>query len=181
MHFILIILTLVLAVIAIWFIVTYNSFVNLRNKVEEAFSTMDVYMKKRFDLIPSLVETVKGYAGHESSTLESLTRQRTNALTRNELLSAENGISKAIGKIMVVAESYPDLKANQNFLDLQNQLVIIEDEIACSRRYYNGSVRELNTKVQSFPSNLVASMFKIQEATMFEASVSERQVVEVTI
>lgn len=167
----------VVGIIVIAGIVMYNSFVSLRNKVNEAFSTMDVYMKKRFDIIPNLVSVVKGYAGHESEVLQKLTETRANATNRNEQLSAEANITKALDQIMVTVEKYPDLKANQNFLELQEQLVQIENDIASARRYYNGSVREMNTSIQSFPNNLIAGMFGFKAAPMFEAKDSERQVV----
>jgi len=167
----------VVGIIVIAGIVMYNSFVSLRNKVNEAFSTMDVYMKKRFDIIPNLVSVVKGYAGHESEVLQKLTETRANATNRNEQLSAEANITKALDQIMVTVEKYPDLKANQNFLELQEQLVQIENDIASARRYYNGSVREMNTSIQSFPNNLIAGMFGFKTAPMFEAKDSERQVV----
>lgn len=167
----------IIAVLAVMVIATYNSFVSLRNKVNEAFSTMDVYMKKRFDLIPNLVEVVKGYASHEAKTLEEVTAMRNNANSVKDQLSAEANITKTLANVMAVVEKYPDLKADKNFLDLQKQLTQIEDDIACSRRYYNGSVREMNNKVQSFPNNILAGIFGFKSMPMFEASMEERKTV----
>ncbi len=177
------IIVLVILVLLVLFVInTYNSLVVLRTRVEEAFATMDVYLKKRFDLIPNLVSTVKGYAKYESSTLEKVMKMRTqgySGMSTAEKVDTENKISQEIGKLLAVAEAYPDLKANQNFLDLTSQLTQIEGEIAESRKYYNACVRVYNTKVQMFPSNIVASIFKFTTEKMFEAAAEERQNVKV--
>lgn len=167
-----------LLVVLLW---GYNSLVTLRNKVNEAFATMDVLLKKRFDLIPSLVEVVKGYARHESDVLLEVTNKRTTA-NRGAQLNGEVKISDALKSLFVVAEDYPDLKANGNFLKLQDQLVKMEDEISLSRRYYNGSVREFNNRCQVFPMNLIANMFGFKPMPMFSVdSNAERQAVNVNI
>lgn len=152
----------VIAVIAVvaWYFSTYNALVRLKNKVEEAWATIDVYLKKRFDLIPNLVETVKGYASHETQTLEKVIAARNiagSATTGEARIAAEKELSSSLRTFLnVVSESYPDLKANTNFLDLQNQLKQIEGELEGARRYYNGNVKAFNTKIEVFPSNLVA-------------------------
>lgn len=143
-------------VIALYAVGGYNSLVSLRNQVEEAFSTMDVYLTKRYDLIPNLVETVKGYAKHEKETLEAVISARNkavNATTMEGKIEAENAMSGVIGRLFALAESYPDLKANTNFLDLQNQLKSIEDDIANARKYFNGVTRQYNTKRLIFSVN----------------------------
>lgn len=178
-----IISAVIIVIIIVYFVAIYNSFISMRNGVEEAFSTMDVYLKKRYDLIPNLVETVKGYAKHEKSTLENVTAARNNAMdakSMEETLAAQGGLTETLGKLFALAESYPDLKANTNFLDLQNQLNQIETEIAQSRKYYNAIVRQFNTKVESFPSNIIASMFKFVRKPMYEVDdEQERQNVKV--
>lgn len=171
---------IVLVVVCLYVLSTYNSFVQLRNKVDEAFSTMDVYLKKRFDLIPNLVATVKGYAKHEAETLEKVVAMRSGAKTQDEMVEAEKQMTQAIRQVMVTVEAYPDLKANSNFQDLQRQLSAIEEDIANSRRYYNGSVRQYNDKVQMAPSNLVANIFGFTTRKMFEVdSAEERKNVKV--
>ena len=149
----------------------------------EAFSTMDVYLKKRFDLIPNLVETVKGYSTHEKSTLEEVTKARasvSSATTTESRLEAEGQLSQALGRLMMVSEAYPDLKANVNFMDLQSQLKLMESEIASSRKYYNGVVKTYNIKVESIPSNIVAKLCKFHQRPLFEVdNVEERQNVKV--
>ena len=151
----------VLVVISIvaWWVSTYNGFVKLKNKVEEAWATIDVYLKKRFDLIPNLVETVKGYASHESETLEKVVAARNIALgatTADEKIKAENNLTNSLRTFLnVVSESYPQLKANENFIDLQNQLKMIESELESARRYYNGNVKTFNTMLETIPSSLV--------------------------
>ena len=155
---ILVIVIVVLVLLVLFLMSSYNKLVRLSNKVDEGFSTMDVYLKKRFDLIPNLVETVKGYAKHEADTL----------------------ITNAIQGIFAVAEQYPDLKANTNFMDLQNQLKKVEEDIANSRKYYNALVREYNDVIMSVPTNIVASLFHFEKKTMFEvANASERENVQV--
>lgn len=171
----------VLAVLAVlYFISTNNAFVALQNKIEEAFSTMDVYLVKRAELIPNIVATVKGYAKHETETLEKVIAARNSAVTASDKIAADTELTKAVRQIFALAESYPELKANTNFLNLQQQLSSIEEDIATSRRYYNGVVRQYNTKLQSFPSSLVASAKGLVRQPMFEVSDdSQRQNVKV--
>ncbi|MDO4860729.1 MAG: LemA family protein [Bacillota bacterium] len=180
---ILIVVIAVVVILLLWFVGAYNGFVKLKNRVEEAFATMDVYMKKRFDLIPNLVETVKGYAAHEATTLQNVVEARNmaqNAKTVEEKIEGENALTGTLKTLFAVAENYPDLKANQNFLDLQNQLKAVEGDIANSRKYYNATVREYNTKAESFPSNIIAGMFHFERKPMFEVdSEEERQNVNV--
>ena len=156
---ILIAVAVVIGVVA-WWVTTYNEFVKLKNKVEEAWATIDVYLKKRFDLIPNFVETVKGYAKHESETLEKVVAARNIALgakTPDEKIAAENNLTNSLRTFLnVVSESYPQLKANANFIELQNQLTQIEEELESARRYYNGNVKTFNTKIETIPSSLVA-------------------------
>jgi Uncharacterized conserved protein len=172
-----------IVIIGLWLILSRNSFVSIKNQVEEAFSTMDVYLKKRYDLIPNLVETVKGYATHESETFTKVTAARTaamNSTSIDEKIANENALSGTLKSLFAVAEAYPQLQANTNFLDLQQQLKMLEDEIANSRKYYNAVVRTMNTKVESFPSNLVASMFGFKKHPFFEVgSAEERENVQV--
>ena len=155
-----VVIALVIALVA-WYISTRNAFVRLKNKVEEAWATIDVYLKKRYDLIPNLVETVKGYAKHESETLEKVVAARNvsaSAKSPEEKIQAANQLSSSLRTLFTaVSESYPDLKANANFLDLQNQLKNIEGELEGSRRYYNGVVKSFNTKLELFPANIVGS------------------------
>jgi len=168
----LIILAIVVAV-GLYVMVTYNGLVRVRQMVQEAWSGIDVQLKRRADLIPNLVETVKGYAKHEKETLEQVTEMRTRAqaVPAGDIAgraAAEGMLSQALGRLMAVAEAYPDLKANENFLDLQQSLDKLEGEIQMARRYYNGSARELNVKVESFPSNLIANTFGFTKADYFE-------------
>ena len=174
----------VLILIAIYVLVTYNSLVRLNNSVKEAFATMDVYLKKRWDLIPNLVETVKGYAKHEKETLQSVINLRNSIyddMSQNEKIEANEKINSGISKIIALAESYPDLKANQNFLNLSNQLSKIEEDIANSRKYYNAVVKNMNNKILMFPSNIVAKIFGYKELKMFEAQKSERENVRIEL
>ena len=171
-----------LLILFVW--LTYNSLVQLRNKVKEAFSTMDVYLKKRYDLIPSLVDIVKGYAKHETDALQEVTKMRVNAQKGGlgTAIDSEVKIGDALQSLLVVVEKYPDLKANANFLDLQERLSKMEEEIAFSRRYYNGSVREYNNKCQMFPLNLIAGMFGFNTLPMYQVeSEQERKVVDVNL
>ena len=174
----------VVVVLVVLVLVTYNSLIQLRNKVKEAFSTMDVYLKKRYDLIPNLVDIVKGYAKHESDTLQEVTKMRVNAQKGdlNTAIDSEVKIGDALQSLLVVVEKYPDLKANTNFLDLQERLSKMEEEIAFSRRYYNGSVREYNNNCQMFPFNLIAGMFGFKAMPMYQVeSEQERKVVDVKL
>lgn len=168
----------IVAIILIWVIASYNGFVKLKNSIEEAFSTMDVYLKKRYDLIPNLVETVKGYAKHESETLEKVIQARNFAVgAKNveEKLAGENMLSGTLKSLFAVAESYPDLKANTNFMDLQKQLQLLENEIASSRKYYNAVVKTYNTKREMFPSVIIAGLFKFEKKPLFEVSTEQER------
>lgn len=161
-------IVLILGII-IW--VTYNSLVTLKMRVDEAWSDITIQLKRRLDLIPNLVNSVKGYASHESGVFEKVTEARANALNAQsvqETAQAENQFEGALKSLFAVAESYPDLKANQNFMQLQQELVDTEDKIQAARRFYNGGVRELNTKIQIFPNNLFAGMLGFKEREFFE-------------
>jgi len=169
---VLILLVIGVAVIGVG-VALYNGLIRLRNVVQESWRQIDVELNRRHDLIPNLVETVKGYASHERGTLEAVTNARAAAAAPGsspaQQAQQENVLTQALGRLFAVAEAYPDLKANQNFLDLQRQLAETEDRIAASRRYYNANVRSLNTKVETVPSNIVAGMFQIERAEYFEA------------
>ena len=176
---------IVVVLLIILFVGAYNSFVRLKNVVEEAWATIDVYLKKRYDLIPNLVETVKGFAKHESETLQKVIASRNIAMqasTGEAKIAAEKELTNNLKTLFnVVAEPYPQLQANTNFLDLQNQLKQIENELASARKYYNGTVKTLNTKIEMFPSNLVASMMKLKKYPYFELdSEEERKNVKVS-
>ena len=165
----------VVIILLIWFIATRNKLVVADTNVEEAFSGMDIYMKKRYDLIPNLVETVKGYAAHESETLENVIAARNAAYgasrtDKEGVAKAESQLTSAISRLMVVAEQYPSLKADAQFLDLQKQLQSIETDIAQSRKYYSGSVKQYNQLVRMFPSSIVASLSGFKTAAYFEIS-----------
>ncbi len=178
MMIILLIILIIAAIIIIWPVTTYNGFIKSRNSIDEAFSTMDVYLKKRFDLIPNLVETVKAYASHEKETLQAVISARTHvqsAGTDTERLKAEGELTGTLRSLFAVAEAYPDLKANAGFLDLQSQLKSVEDDIANSRKYYNGCVKAFNNKCQMFPSSIIAGMFHFEPRTMFEVSSEEER------
>ncbi len=165
-----IIILIILALIVIWLIAGYNGFISSKNDVEESWSAMDVFLKKRYDLIPNLVNTVKGYAEHEKSTLESVIKARNSAAAAQSVedrVKGEGELNGALRKLFALAESYPDLKANQNFLNLQNQMKDLEEDIANARRYYNACVKALNNKCQKFPSNLIAQLFHFEPAEMF--------------
>ncbi len=166
-------------IIALWVMLVYNTLITMRNNVDEGFSTMDVYLKKRYDLIPNLVETVKGYAKHESETLENVVKARNlamNATNLQDKMANEANLSKELKTLLnVVVEQYPDLKANQNFIELQSTLKQVETEIAHSRKYYNGAVKVYNVKREVFPSNLVAKRFKFDKRDMFEVEEAEER------
>ena len=163
----------IVAVVALYAIVIYNGLVKARQMKEEAWSGIDVQLKRRTDLIPNLIETVKGYAAHEKGTLENVVelRNRAQAVPSGDVAgraAAEGMLSQALGRLFALAEAYPDLKANQNFAELQRSLETTEGEIQMARRYYNGAARDLNVRVESFPSNLVANTFKFEKAPFFE-------------
>jgi|SRR5665648_19781 len=171
----------IVVVAAIFMWAAYNSLVTLRVRVNEAWSDITVQLKRRLDLIPNLVNTVQGYAKHEKSVFEEVTAARSNALNAQsveETAKSENMLSGALKSMFAVAEAYPDLKANQNFLELQNELVDTEDKIQASRRFYNGGVRDLNTKIQIFPNNIFASMLGFKKCDFFELDSAEQAVAE---
>ncbi len=165
------IIIIFLALLVVWFIFVYNRFVRLVNRGKEAWSDIEVQMKRRYDLIPNLVSTVKGYAEHESKTLESVVEARNvamNAKTASEHSQAENMLSDTLKSIFALSESYPDLKANTNFLELQKELSDTENKIQASRRFYNTNVRDLNTSIEVFPSNIVAKIFGFGKMDFFD-------------
>ncbi len=179
-----IVVAAVIILLACWLIGTYNAFVRLRNKTEEAFSAMDVSLKKRYDLIPNFVETVKGYAKHERETLEAVIaarNQAVNSRSAEETIKNENLLDSMLKNLFALTESYPNLKADQNFLALQNQLSRIEEEIAGSRRYYNGVINKYNTRIEMFPGNLLAGLFGFHRKPLYEVQeIYERDNVKVT-
>lgn len=172
-----IIVLIVVLLAVLWLVASYNTLVRLRVSRENAFANIDIQLKQRYDLIPQLVSTVKGYATHERELLESVTRARTAAMsatTTNEKIEADNVLSNALAGLRVSLEAYPDLKANQNFLQLQGEISDIENKLAAARRFFNSTTRELNVTVQSFPTNLLAGMFGFKTEPMFEISANER-------
>ena len=174
----------VIILIIIYAFILYNNFISLDNKVKEAFSTMDVYLKKRWDLIPNLVETVKGYTKYEEETLTKVTKLRNNVyneMTNDEKIINNEELSSDVSKIMALKEAYPELKANENFIDLSNKLTKIEDDIANARKYYNGTVRIYNNKVQMFPNNIFAKIFGYKTKRMFEASLEDKQNIRINL
>lgn len=171
-----------IALIVLWFIVTYNSLVALKNRASEAWSDIDVQLKRRYDLIPNLIETVKGYAKQEEKVLTQVTEARTNAMKAQSPQSkaqAENMLSETLKSLFAVSEAYPDLKSSQNFLQLQGELTDTEDKIQASRRFYNTNVRDLNTAIESFPTNLIAGMVGAVKREFFEAAGTEKEPVKV--
>jgi len=170
-----IVIAVIVVLLVLFVIVAYNGLVKARNRVDNAFSQIEVQQKRRYDLIPNLVETVKGYAAHERETLESVTQARANAISAqqtgdvHEQAQAENVLTGALKSLFAVAEAYPDLKANQNFLQLQEELTATEDRIAYSRQFFNDSVLSYNTAIQSFPRNLLAGMFNFEKRDFFDA------------
>jgi len=179
-----IIIAAVVLVLVMYIVGTYNSLVSLRNKVRDQWAQIDVVLKRRADLIPNLVETVKGYASHEKETLDAVISARNkgvNANTTEEKMKASGELTAALGRIFALSEAYPDLKANANFMDLQNQLKDTEDKITYSRQFYNDSVLSYRNKIEMFPSNIVASMFgfKQSDAVFFEAAETDREVPQV--
>ena len=173
----LIIILVVVAVLVLGCISIYNNLVRMRNNRENAFANIDVQLKQRHDLIPQLVATVKGYAEHEKTLLESVTNARTaamNATTINDKIQAENALSNALAGLKVSVEAYPDLKANANFMQLQGEIADIENKLAATRRFFNSATKELNNAVQTFPSNIFAGMFGFHTEPMFEVPAAER-------
>ena len=171
-------------VIAFWLIVTYNGLITSRNRVDEAWSDIDVQLKRRYDLIPNLVSTVKGYAAHEAGTLEKVITARNAAMSAagpHDKAEAENMLSGTLKSLFALSENYPDLKANTNFLNLQQELTDTENKVLASRRFYNGNVRDFNTKLQVFPTNLIASALGFTKREFFEVdSPEERKNVQVS-
>jgi len=175
----------IVVVVAVWVIFAYNNFVRLVQRAKEAWADIDVQLKRRYDLIPNLVSTVKGYAGHEKETFDQVTEARAKAtqvhvdpsnITPEQIAAmagAEQSLTQSLGKLLAVAESYPDLKANENFLELQRELSDTENKIQAARRFYNTNVRDLAISLQSFPSNIVGNMFNFKEATYFELDENE--------
>lgn len=184
----------IVAVVVVYFIYLYNNFVRLTQQAKEAWADIDVQLKRRYDLIPNLIETVKGYASHERETLDAVTQARTQAtqvhidpsnITPAQITAmagAESALTGALGKLIAVAENYPDLKANTNFLELQRELSDTENKIQAARRFYNGNVRDLNISLQSFPSNVVGNVFNFKPEPFFELAENsvEREVVKVS-
>ena len=172
----------VLVVLAAFCIRSYNNFVKLRNRIEESLAQLDVTLKKRFDLIPNLVETVKGYAAHEKETLEGVINARNSGLNASTLedkdLQSKN-LTSALSHLFAVAENYPELKANENFMSLQNSLMKIEDEILMCRKYYNAVVKHFNTATETYPSNIIASIFHFTRQTYLSVEESEKQNIKV--
>lgn len=162
---------IIAAILVLWVIFAYNGFVRLVNRTKEAWADIDVQLKRRYDLIPNLVNTVKGYATHESTAFEKVTEARSRAMTAGTVAEhgqAENMLTGALKSIFAIAEAYPDLKANQNFLELQRELSDTENKIQAARRFYNTNVRDLNTSIESFPGNMIASAFKFGKMEFFD-------------
>ena len=168
----------ILVIIALWAVLTYNSFKKLKVRVDEAFATMDVYLKKRYDLIPNLIETVKGYMTHEQDTLTAVVAARAKSVSangQNERAEGENELTRTLGRLFALAESYPELKADSQFNGLSHSLSDTEGEIAKARTYYNAVIREFNTKREIFPSMIIASFMKLEALAYFEAGSSEER------
>ena len=166
-----------IAVIAIWAIATYNGLITLKNRTDEAWSDIDVQLKRRYDLIPNLVETVKGYAAHESQTFEKVVQARNAAMGAQSMADkaqAENALSQTLKSIFALSEAYPELKANENFLRLQGDLTDTEDKIQAARRFYNGNVRDFNTKLQVFPTNMIGNSLGFKARDFFEVAEAEK-------
>ncbi len=180
-----IIILIILIGLVVWLILIYNGLIRLKNRVDEAWSDIDVQLKRRYDLIPNLVNTVKGYAKHEKETLEKVISARNIAMNAQKSgdakaqAEAENMLSSTLKSIFALSESYPDLKANQNFLELQKELTDTENKIQAARRFYNGNVRDFNTKIEIFPNNLIAGILHFQKREFFEADTKEKENVKV--
>ena len=174
----------IIVILLIYILITYNSFINSRNLVKEAFSTMDIYLKKRWDIIPNLIEVVKSYSKYEKETLTKITSLRSSSydeLTMDNKININEELSKCLSNIFAVSENYPELKANELYTNLSNNLISIEDEIANSRKYYNGTVRNFNNKIQMFPNNILAKLFRFKEFKMFEANAEEKNNIGVNL
>lgn len=169
-------------VLVLWVILIFNGLIRLKNRVEEAWSDIDVQLKRRYDLIPNLIEAVKGYVKQEKEVLESVTEARTRAMGASDpkdQIKAEGELSGTLKSLFAVSENYPDLKSNQNFLELQTELSDTENKIQAARRFYNGNVRDFNTKIQTFPNNLIAGTLNFKERDFFEAEETEKENVKV--
>jgi len=180
---ILIILAIAAGAILLWVVAVYNGLIALRNRTKEAFSDIDVQLKRRYDLIPNLVETVKGYAAHEKEVFEKVTEARTRAMgatTLKEKGEAENVLSGTLKTLFAVSENYPQLRASENFLELQRELTDTEDKIQAARRFYNTNVRDLNIKIETFPANTIANIFRFKQMEFFGAEESEKEPVKVS-
>jgi len=181
------ILLVILFVVLLWSIFTYNSLITFRNRTDEAWSDIDVQLKRRYDLIPNLIETVKGYAAHEKNVFENVTKARTAAMTAEQsgdpkkVGEAENFLSSTLKSLFAVSENYPDLRASDNFMELQRELRDTEDKIQASRRFYNSNVRDINIKIQKFPSSIIANIFSFKNRDFFEIEEPEvREAVKVS-
>jgi len=175
---------IIVALVLLWIIVVYNKLIKRKVLVCEAWSIIDVFLNKRHDLIPNLVESVKGYAAHEKTTFEEVARFRSMAMSATRLSDkarSEEALGAHLGRLMIIAEKYPELCASANFLFLQKELCILEDEIERARRYYNGTVRENNVAIEVFPANIVAALFRFKKADFFEAGKDEKEVPQVVI
>jgi LemA protein len=167
----------IIAIVALWLVSLYNRLVKLRNNRENSFADIDVQLRQRHDLIPQLVEAVKGYMKHESTVLTEITNARTNAMKAtsiNDKIAAENQLTAALGGLKVAVEAYPDLKASQNFLNLQEEISDVENKLAAARRFFNSATRELNNAVEMFPSNIVAGMYGFKREIMFDLGPENR-------
>ena len=176
------IIIIVLAAIVLWVVAVFNGLIRLKNRTNEAWSDIDVQLKRRYDLIPNLIETVKGYAAHEKQAFESVTNARAKAMGAQgieEKGKAENALSGTLKSLFAVAEAYPELKANQNFLQLQTELSDTENKIQAARRFYNGNVRDINIKIETFPSRIIAGMLGFKKRDFFEAEEGEKEVPKV--
>lgn len=173
----------IIAVVVVWLVLIYNSLITLKNHTDEAASDIDVQLKRRYDLIPNLVETVKGYAAHEQGTLQKVIEARNTAMAQQghdaSKAKAENALSETLKSIFALSESYPDLKANQNFLKLQDELSDTENKIQAARRFYNGNVRDFNTKIEVFPNNAINGLLNFKKYDFFEAAAGEKEAVQV--
>ncbi|WP_299253554.1 LemA family protein [uncultured Cytophaga sp.] len=170
-----------IVLIIFWLVSIYNSLVGLRNRREQAFSDIDVQLKQRSDLVPQLVETVKGYAGHESKTLTDVIAARNSVLSASSIddkIKSDNQLTSALQGLRITVEAYPDLKANQNFLQLQQEISDIENKLAAARRFFNAATKEYNTSVESFPNNMIAKRYNFQRETMYDVGAEKRQMME---
>lgn len=179
-----VIVVAIVVIIVLWYISAYNNFIKMKNNIEEAFATIDVYLKKRFDLIPNIVETVKGYAKHESETLKGVIEARNMAMgakTTEDKIKGDNMISDSLKSLFAVAEAYPDLKADTSYLNLQHELSQCEQDLVNARKFYNANVKMFNTKLLTFPTNLIARKFNFEKQPLFEiTNAQERENVKVS-